>query len=228
MTPQALQRLSLFRTLSLARLARLLRGASMRRCRRGDLLFRQGDRAEAVWLVLDGWVHLVRSPTERQDARSVVLYTVTPTEMLCGISAIEGAGYTASGIAGTISRVLRLPREAFHDLLQRDAAFTYRTLHLCCERIRCMAQQYGTMAEPVPQRMARLLLRLREQFGDVVPMTHRELAQMSWTTTESAIRAVRYLKREQLVSGTRGTLTIVDAKRLAQHLTPGHHSPARD
>ncbi len=214
MTPQALQRLALFHSLPVERLAHLLRGASVHRCRRGERLFRQGDRADAVWIVLDGWVHLVRSPRGRHDARSVVLCTVTPKEMLCGISAIEGHVYTASGIAGTVSQVLRLPREAFHDLLQREVAFTYQVLHACCERIRYMAQQYGTMAEPVPRRVARLLLRLREQFGDTIPMTHRELAQMAWTTTESAIRSVRHLKHRGIVRGRRGQLTLRDPSAL--------------
>ena len=76
-------------------------------------------------------------------------------------------------------------------------------------RIRHMAEQYGAMAEPVSHRIIRSILRLRQQFGETLPVTHRELAQMSWTTTESAIRAVRQLKRQGALIGRRGQLTVV-------------------
>lgn len=64
------------------------------------------------------------------------------------------------------------------------------------------------MAEPVSTRIVRSILRLRQQFGATLPVTHRELAQMSWATTESAIRIVRRLKQQGYVIGARGRLTI--------------------
>ncbi len=144
----------------------------------------------------------------------MVLFTITPREVLCGISAIAPGTYTATGIAGSDCRLLRIPAERFNRALNEEPAFTYTVLHLFAERLRRIAEYYGTMAEPVPQRVVRTILRLRDQFGATIPVTHRELAQMSWTTTDSAIRAVRTLKRRGVVRGRRGQLTIHNLRAL--------------
>ena len=99
-----------------------------------------------------------------------------------------------------------------------DEAPRAYTMRVAYAKVQHIAQQYGSMAEPVSQRIVRTLLRLHQQFGTTLPVTHRELAQMSWTTTESAIRAVRGLKRRGFVSGTRGRLMVKQAAALEQVL----------
>ena len=188
-------------------------------------LFRQGAPADAVWIVLEGWVHLVRSEADQDRAHQVVLFTVTPTDALCGISALGLGPYTASGIAGAETGALRIPAIAFQDALLHEPRFAYELLRLCARRIQRIAEQYGAMAEPVPRRIIRAILRLHEQFGSTIPVTHRELAQMSWTTTESAIRSVRALKQSGCVTGTRGQLHVSDAAVLRHALHDAHHTP---
>ncbi|MBI1992706.1 MAG: Crp/Fnr family transcriptional regulator [Candidatus Omnitrophica bacterium] len=208
----------IFQHLSARRVAAIAAHARIERYEKGETLFRQGERAEAVWMVLEGWVHLVRSAAPYDGSRAVVLFTITPAEALCGISAIEPREYTASGVAGTDSRILRIAAAAFNEALTHEPEFAYHVLRLCADRIRHMAEQYGVMAEPVSRRLVRTILRLRRQFGDTIRVTHRELAQMSWTTTESAIRTVRGLKRRGFVSGTRGRLVMRKAAALERFL----------
>ena len=210
-----LLKIPLFQHLSTSRLNRMRSGAILERYERGAALFRQGERAEAMWIVLDGWVHLVRSP-DHQGKHAVVLFTITPREALCGISALGSGTYTLSAVAGTTCEVVRIAGELFDDALRAEPQFAYHALQLCTRRIQNIAQQYGAMAESVSHRVIRAILRLRQQFGPTLPITHRELAQMSWTTTESAIRVVRRLKREGYVEGTRGQLVIHRSKALEQ------------
>src|SRR3989338_5579707 len=97
---------------------RLLAVAERLPYKKGTRLFQQGEPATAVWMVLKGWVHLVRTPESRDGARAVVLFTITPREALCGVSALEAGHYTASGIAATDSLVLRIPSEVFRAALR--------------------------------------------------------------------------------------------------------------
>ena len=210
----AIRRLPIFRGLPQEQIDRLLFDARLQTFNRGQVLFRQNDPANAIWIVVDGWIHLVRSQEADGQAHCVVLFTVTSHEALCGVSVIEPDTYTASGLAGTTCRVLRIPAASFTRMLAQAPAFTERILQLLARRIRQMAEQYGTMAEPVSVRLARTILRLRRQFGPTIPVTHRELAQMSWTTTESAIRTVRRLKRHGWLRGSRGRLQVVNVKAL--------------
>lgn len=213
MVEQGLLRgIALFEDLGAHRLEQVAEVAQFEQYRKRDVLFRQGERAKMFWVLLEGWVHLVRTPRAAartfDGTRGVVIFTVTPAEVLVGISALESAVYTMSGVAGTDCRAIRIPGSLFGDLVRHEPHFGYDVLCLFTRRFRKVAEQYGAMAEPVMPRVVRTLLRLREQFGVTIPMTHRELAQMSWTTTESAIRAVRKLKDAGLVSGSRGEFIV--------------------
>jgi CRP/FNR family transcriptional regulator len=221
------QTLSVFDPLSASHLTSLLRRAELRRYTRNDTVFRQGQPADGVWVVREGWVHLVRTPTRGDAAHAVVLFTVTPREVLCGVSAVEGGPYSASGIAGTEAAVMRIPAADFNRSLRQVPEFAYQVLRLYAQRIRQMAEQYGAMAEPVSRRIVRMLLRLHGQFGATIPVTHRELAQMSWTTTESAIRMVRRLKAQGVVSGRRGELTLRHVGTLERLLGEGRDVDGR-
>lgn len=196
---------------------RLLRSAKSQPMRRGQALFRQGDRATAIWVVLEGWVHLVRSASPNGHREGAVLLTVTPREALCGVSGLtEDGGYTVSGIAGTAGRILRIPSASFRQALAADHQLTRAVLQLCCRRIRRIAEHHGGMTAPVPQRIAQAVLRLRDQLGDPIPVTHRELAQMAWTTTESAIRVIRKFKQQRLCAGRRGELRVRQVEALGR------------
>lgn len=214
MDTQGLRRIPLFQRLSDRGLDQVLSGAIVERYERGDAIFRQGERAESFWVVLEGWVHLVRASGD-DAARAAVLFTITPAEVLCGISALESGVYQLSGVAASKCRVIRISGKRFAEVLEREPGFAAEALRLCTRRIQHIAQQYGSMAEPVPQRILRAILRLHQQFGSTLPVTHRELAQMAWTTTESAIRVVRKLKRRGYVTGTRGQLRLRNPKTLA-------------
>ena len=215
---EALNRIPLFRCLSAQGRSRLLAQARIQEYARGAVIFSQQERAEAIWVVLEGWVHLVRSHAPTGDSSGTVLLTITPREALCGLSALDSGIYNLSAVAGTACRVVRIVRQAFEVACRREPEFAHQALRLCARRMEWMARQYGAMAEPVSRRIVRAILRLQEQFGDTLPMTHRELAQMSWTTTESAIRVVRRLKERGYVDGSRGRLMIRRSAPLEQWL----------
>ena len=151
-------------------------------------------------------------------ARAAVLFTITPREALCGISALESGMYNLSAVAATDCQAIRISGAVFRDALQREPAFAYEALRLCTRRLQNIALQYGAIAEPVSHRVIRAILRLQDQFGRTLPVTHRELAQMAWTTTESAIRVVRRLKQQGYVTGTRNRLQLSHPEKLAREL----------
>lgn len=217
---QILQELPVIQHLSAKRREEMLAEGLLERYEKGAVLFRQGEEAAAIWFILSGWVHLVRASTQSEDG--VVIFTVTPDEMLCGVSAITSDRYNVSAVAGTACTAFQIPANIFDDALRHEPEAAYDVAQLCIRRMRHIAQQYGAMAEPVASRIVRTILRLRTQFGNTLPVTHRELAQMSWTTTESAIRSVRRLKHDGYLKGARGSLTVRDANALARLVQEGN------
>lgn len=68
----------LFRTIPAATLKALGEAAKLRRFHKGELLFEEGQPADAVWLIQRGWVHLVRRTPQ---GIPVTIFTITPEEV---------------------------------------------------------------------------------------------------------------------------------------------------
>lgn len=199
---------------------RLCQVATLQRVEKEAVLFQQDEPADAAWMIRAGWVHLVSTPVGHSAGDGVVVATITPEEGLCGLSALDQGRYSVSAVAATACEAIRIPATLFQQLLRHEPRFAVDTLRLCGRRLRHMAEQYAVVARPVPQRLIATLLRLQQQFGQTLPVTHRELAQMACTTTESAIRVVRRLKAQGLLEGQRGLMRIQQPAALERLLQP--------
>ena len=68
--------------------------------------------------------------------------------------------------------------------------------------------------KPVDVRLMKVLHTLHRKFGNPVPFTSFELAELAGTTTESALRAMGRLRQAGMVRCRRGEVHILDAARL--------------
>jgi len=68
--------------------------------------------------------------------------------------------------------------------------------------------------ERVEQRLANALLMLFARVGPSLHFTRQELADMTGTTVETAIRVISRLQKSGVVRTTRGRITIVDLEKL--------------
>ena len=212
-----LARIPLFQTIPPKRLQEIGTIAELRRFRKGETIFKESQPAERVWLIQHGWVHLAKYTPQ---GTQVTIFTVTPGEMLCGFSAVLGYGtYYASAVAATDTTALGIPREAFSRLLQEQPGFAESILTIYHTRMRNMAEAISLGQAPVEQRLAYTLLRLRSSFGNVVPVTHHELARMAGTRWETSIRTLSVMKRRKWITTSRGKMTVVAPQKLRALLT---------
>jgi CRP-like cAMP-binding protein len=68
--------------------------------------------------------------------------------------------------------------------------------------------------ERVEQRLAGILLMLHSKLGPTLPFTRQEIADMSGTTTETAIRVMIRLRDSGIIRSSRGKITILDETKL--------------
>jgi len=213
----------LFRTLPQTELTNLATTCELRRFRKGETIFAEGQPAEAVWIVKRGWVSLVKGTPHGGPA---TIFAITPAEPVCGISAFEHGTYSATAIASTDTQLIKIPSEAFSRLLDHHPALARQVLAICCQRIRRMAEAISLAQAPVEQRIAYVLLRLRRTFGKTIPMTHQELARMVGTRWETSIRTLSIMKRRGWVASSRGRMTVLVPRRLQVLLTNGKPVPS--
>jgi signal transduction histidine kinase len=184
----------------------------------GELLFGEDDRAEAVWVVLEGELAV----STMVDGEEVVVDRLQPGAYLGEISLLTGgrAHHRARGV-GTV-RLLRIPGDAFRDLLHScDHVFAsvLRTLAGRVRRAEHVVQQHermaglGTLAAGLAHELKnpaaaahRASELLREQFAEVGPLARR-LASHPWAPEE-----VRLLEQlERAAAGTDGSVRELDA-----------------
>ena len=209
--------LPLFRALHAATLKALGDVSELRRFRKGEVLFKESQPAEAVWLIQRGWVYLVKRTPQ---GAPVTIFTVTPEEVLCGFSAVVGqsASYYASAVAATDTTAIRMPHADFARLLRDQLGFAERILAIYHTRMRHMAEAISLAQAPVELRLAYVLLRLRATFGRTVPVTHHELSRMAGTRWETSIRILSSMKRRGWLTSSRGKVTIVAPQTLRELL----------
>ena len=141
---------------------------------------------------------------------------MTPGESFCCLPALDRGSYPATAVAATKANVLQIPNSLFHETMQRFPGFTQETLCLFCSRLRQVEAKGCLVHDPVDSRIAQALLTLKKKFGDTIPMTKQEIAELVGTTVETAIRTISRFQQEKWVRSTRGKLELLQPERLKE------------
>jgi len=187
--------------------------AKEQRIRRGECLFREAEPATALWLVRSGWVQLKRKAGNRQE---LTLDIVTPKDNLCGLSAFFGGRYMGTAVAATPLEAVRIPAAALRTVIGSDVRLTTRIAQLTLARYRHITSAYANAFSSAQHRIAAVLLRLEEDFGRLLPVTRKEVAELSGTTVETAIRVTRQMERKGALRSSRGQIKLLKLAALKE------------
>ena len=121
MTPIAtfLNDVPIFAALSDAARAALAEACTLQHLEDGDLLFREGDPGDALFLVRDGTISI---SVRGEDGARVPVATIHAGEFLGEMSIVEREPRSATGTADGPTTVVRLAGADFDDLLSREPA----------------------------------------------------------------------------------------------------------
>ena len=200
-----------FKRLSAAERQRLAAVSREKRYAKGETIFRAGEPSDAVCVVKEGRVHLMKFLESGQASTTCVM---APGETFCCLPALDRKPYPVDAVAAIDSVVLRIPTSAFHELLQRNPSFLQDSLCLFCDRLRDVEHKSCMIYESVEQRLAQTLVMLSKKFGSTVPLTKQELAEMASTTVETTIRVLSQFKKQGLIKSSRGSTTITKLAQL--------------
>jgi diguanylate cyclase (GGDEF)-like protein len=103
----------------------------------GSVLWRQGDAADHVVLVLEG----VLEVTHDAGGDEVVLRTLHPGAVAGEVAALDGRGRSATVRARTICRVLRVPASDFREFLRQRPDVLEELFWLQLERVRSLTRR---------------------------------------------------------------------------------------
>jgi CRP-like cAMP-binding protein len=217
---EALKTIPLFRRVAPPDRDRVASRSSIREYVRGDLIFSEGDPAEHFYLVVRGRVKVFKMTPAGKD---VILEIFGAGDPLGAVAVYEGWPFPASAQALEDTSCVTIRREEFFRLLEQHpslvrgllAGLTMRLVELTNR----LAELTGGRVEP---RFARLFLKLADQIGRrerdglfvPLPLSRQELADMTGTTIETAIRIMSRWGKQHIVLTEKDGFLIVNRPEL--------------
>lgn len=155
---QLVRRTPLFSGLSHEALSDLMAGAAVQNAPAGNCLFTQGEPAEAIFVVLNGWIKLYRITTGGTEA---VIEIFTRGQSFAEAAAFAGATYPVSCEAVTEARLLRISARHLFDRIRRSPDIGLTMLASTSKQLRLFVRQIEALkAQTGAQRIAEFLLEL--------------------------------------------------------------------
>ncbi len=209
---EIIKQFPIFSALNQEELAELSRLATWRRFAPGEAIFWEGEVPHWFYIVAEGKVKAFK---QSSSGKEFIIAFFGPGEMFGEVAIFENKTYPASAQAVAVTRILGIRREEFLAFLSGHPQVALSIISVLGGRLRDAQSRLGDMAgERVEQRLARILLMLSAKLGSELPFTRQEIADMSGTTTETAIRIMSRLRDGGIIGATRGRIVILDEEKL--------------
>ncbi len=157
---------------------------------RGDVLFREGDVADALFVVTRGRLAIaIANPI---DHRETVVSLMEPGDLFGEMAMLDDGPRSAMARALEPTTVLAIPYGAVLEVFRRQPELLWGVTRLLAQRLRVMDE---TLADSVfldvTGRTAKRLLELSEGADEfVLPVTQEELAGMVGASRERVNKAI--------------------------------------
>jgi CRP/FNR family transcriptional regulator len=194
--------------------ARLAVMASIVRFKKGEIIYREGDQADAVFNIMSG---VVASWKTAPDEREHIVAFLFPDDLF-GLSA-EGR-YVNSTRAMTAVIAYRLPVAALRSRLKKDAELEFHVICKLCEELRQTQRHAFLLSERKATTRLAMFLQLIEQLQIAraeqsaeiyLPMDRSDISEYVGMTLAAVSRAFRSLTMRGIIKfRDRRHLRIVD------------------
>jgi CRP-like cAMP-binding protein len=217
---QVLESTAIFRRLSPEDRARLVPHAKIRDYARGESIFTEGSPSDRFYSIARGRVKVFKMTPAGKD---VILEIFGVGDPLGAVAVYEGWPFPASAVAIEDTTCITIERAAFFALLEAHPTLVRGLLlgltHRLIELTNRLAELTGGRVEP---RLARLFLKLAGEVGKparggtLIPMalSRQELADLSGTTIETAIRIMSRWGKDRIVLTEKDGFVLLDAGAL--------------
>ncbi|OSQ37499.1 Crp/Fnr family transcriptional regulator [Thalassospira mesophila] len=209
-----------FSLLEHSQIREILDHATVRRYAEGVPVFCEGDPAERFFMVLDGYIRVLRiTPCGEQ-----VIALHIPSGQLFGIAkAIGRDAYPATAVTASEAIILSWPTQIWDYFVVNYPGFATETYKVVGERMGELNMRVVELAtQQVEQRVANTLLRLVNQTGRKVEggievdfsITRQDLSEMTATTLHTISRLLSAWEKQGLVKSRRKHIVVSDPQRL--------------
>lgn len=192
----------------------LARECTVIEIRRKQKLYTQGQERDAVYVILNGFVQQVR---QFGESDTVTVAVLGPGEMLGLLGVHEQSTYKLSAQAISDGIAIKIPTPVVAELLRGDSGFLKVVAEMLATHL---SQAYRSITQSgyarVDQRILSALLECGSRYGVEsggrialkIPLTRREIAEISHTTVETTIRTLSKWERAGWVQTKNRMITL--------------------
>ena len=161
---EKLQHATFFKGLNEDHLEKICSKSKVLSFNKDDIVFCQGDEANAFFLIIKGWVAITK---ENQNAEQSVLHVFKDGESFAEPAALVIGRYPASAYAASSCDLLELKISFLRSMIKEDPDIAMRMIARLSSQLNTLVnefEQYKTMG--VPKRLALFLLELLKRSPD--------------------------------------------------------------
>jgi CRP-like cAMP-binding protein len=183
----------------------------------GESVFVQGASPEAVYLVANGRIKVVRGTPEGHES---ILCMRGAGDYFCPVPLLDGGRHLGTAVAITDVTLFSIERETFSDLCARSPELLATVQGDCLSEVRNLLNRLEIFAfRNVRERLAIALL---NQAGtekgngraSELRLTQQDLADLIGASRESVSRVLKEFERKNIVTLGRGRILLKDKTRL--------------
>jgi CRP/FNR family transcriptional regulator, nitrogen oxide reductase regulator len=219
-TDEMLRKIAIFRRVTPEDRARIASVAHLKLYAKGELIFREADPADTFLTIIEGRVKVFKATPAGKE---IILEIFGPGDPLGAVAVYESKQLPASALALEDTECLAIGRPDFFRLLEQHPALVRGLLSGLTLRLAELTRQLADMmGGRVEARFARLFLKLADEIGKpgrggtfvAMALTRQELADLTGTTIETAIRIMSRWQKEDVVRTEKDGFVVIDRESL--------------
>lgn len=209
-----------FSKLSRQQIREILDRATPARHAEGATIFTEGLEAERFYLLLDGYIRVVRTT---DDGEQIIALHIPPGQLFGIAPALGKTHYPATAVCATETMTLSWPVRLWQEFVTQYDGFATETYKTVGERVgEFHARILELATRAVEQRVASALLRMVSQSGRKVeghveiafPVTRADISEMTGTTLHTVSRLLSAWERQGILASRRRHITVTDPHAL--------------
>ncbi len=192
---------------------------------KGNLVFREGEQSESLFIVNNGLIKLTQNNTE---GKQHVLRFLFPGDYFGQFALLHNKRHYATAEVVESGLVCRIHHKDFLPLIEKNAALAFSFLMSMSKQLQQADELAGSLhILEAEKRLARLLLHLssknQQEHGTEpawsqihLPAAKKDVAAMIGTTPETLSRKLNKLEAMEIIEVRNRTVIILDIKTLYQ------------
>lgn len=205
-------------------LGKISEGIAFKDYKKGEYIFRTGDKADRLYIVCSGKMKIY---TSTHDGREQILYIYSKGDFVGAFNLLKEDEYKYTAVALEDTTISTLTKNTFDEIVINNPSITLKILEKAYERIRWAEDLINRLsASNVDAKVAGLLLNLIDDFGKSIDdgilleltITREEMGSYAGLSRETMTRKLNTYKEMGLLEFKGNKVIIIKDKSKLEEL----------